>query len=118
MHTDAATGAASSISNRKPCNPSTTPSAQGCHPCLRYVPLPMSPVRTADSPVEGDGFEPSVPLKGTKMVIEGREADHDDRYRTGERSGLLSNFTALEPTEQRIGLTARIFEYRAPLDEI
>src|SRR3984893_9084134 len=37
---------ASSISNRKPCNPSTTPSAQGCHPCLRYVPLPMSPVRT------------------------------------------------------------------------
>ena len=51
------------------------------------------------------------------MVIEGREADHDDRYRTGERSGLLSNFTALEPTEQRIGLTARIFEYRAPLDE-
>ena len=52
------------------------------------------------------------------MVIEGRGADHDDRYRTGERSGLLSNFTALEPTEQRIGLTARIFEYRASLDEI
>ena len=52
------------------------------------------------------------------MVIEGREADHDDRYRTGERSRLLSNFTALEPTEQRIGLTARIFEYRVPLDEI
>src|SRR6266849_9287594 len=51
---------ASSISNRKPCNPSTTPSAQGCHPCLRYVPLPMSPVRTQDSPVEGAGFEPSA----------------------------------------------------------
>jgi hypothetical protein len=46
-----------------------------------------------------------------KMVIEGREADHDDRYRTGKRSRLLSNFTALEPAEQRIGLTARIFEY-------
>ena len=52
---------ASSISNRKPCNPSTTPSAQGCHPCLRYVSLPMSPVRTVDSPLEGTGFEPSVP---------------------------------------------------------
>ncbi len=38
------------------CNPSTTPSAQGCHPCLRYVPLPMSPVRTADSPLEGGGI--------------------------------------------------------------
>ena len=44
------------ISNRKLCNPSTTPSAQGCHPCLRYVPLPMSPVRTADSPVEEAGI--------------------------------------------------------------
>src|SRR6516225_11764074 len=60
---------------------------------------------------------PGLP-KGAKMVIEGREADHDDRYRTGERSGLRSNLTALKPTEQRIGLTARIFEYRAPLDEI
>ena len=30
---------------QKPCNPSKTPSAQGCHPCLRYVPLAMSPVR-------------------------------------------------------------------------
>ena len=32
-----------SIWSRKPCNPSTTRSAQGCHPCLRYVLLPMSP---------------------------------------------------------------------------
>ena len=29
--------------SRKPCNPSTTRSARGCHPCLRYVLLPMSP---------------------------------------------------------------------------
>ncbi len=29
--------------SRKPCNPSTTRSARGCHPCLRYVSLPMSP---------------------------------------------------------------------------
>jgi transposase len=28
------------------CNLSTTRSAQGCYPCLRYVPLPMSPGRT------------------------------------------------------------------------
>src|SRR4029077_20729926 len=59
---------ASSISNRKPCNPSTTPSAQGCHPCLRYVPLPMSPVRTRDSPLEEEGFEPSVPVKKNPPV--------------------------------------------------
>ena len=51
------------ISNRKPCNPSTTPSAQGCHPCLRYVSLPMSPVRTAGSVLEGEGFEHSVPYQ-------------------------------------------------------
>src|ERR1700730_15757907 len=32
-----------STSNKGPCSPSTTPSAQGCHLCLRYVLLPMSP---------------------------------------------------------------------------
>ena len=31
---------ASSIWSRRPCNPSTTHSARGCHPCLRYDPLP------------------------------------------------------------------------------
>ena len=30
---------------KRPCNPSTTRSARGCHPCLRYDPLPMSPGR-------------------------------------------------------------------------
>lgn len=29
--------------SRKPCNPSTTRSARGCHPCLRCVRSPMSP---------------------------------------------------------------------------
>ena len=32
--------------SRRLCKPSTTHSGQGCHPCLRYVPLPMSPGRT------------------------------------------------------------------------
>ena len=32
--------------SREPCNPSTTRSARGCHPCLRYKLLPMSPGRT------------------------------------------------------------------------
>ncbi len=32
---------------RKPCNRSTTRSARGCHPCLRYDLLPMSPGWTA-----------------------------------------------------------------------
>ena len=27
----------------KPCNPPTTRSARGCHPCLRYDLLPMCP---------------------------------------------------------------------------
>ena len=35
--------------SRKPCNPSTTRSARGCHPCLRYVPLPMCPGWTGKS---------------------------------------------------------------------
>ena len=32
-----------SIWSRRPCNPSTTRSARGCHLSLRYDPLPMSP---------------------------------------------------------------------------
>jgi transposase InsO family protein len=36
----------SSTWSRRPCNPSTTRSARGCHPCLRYSPLPMCPGQT------------------------------------------------------------------------
>ena len=32
--------------NKGPCNPSTTRSARGCYPCLRYNLSPMSPGRT------------------------------------------------------------------------
>ena len=35
-----------SIWSREPCNPSTTPLGRGCHPCHRYVLLPMCPGRT------------------------------------------------------------------------
>src|ERR1700752_2520627 len=31
---------------QKTLQPQTTRSARGCHPCLRYVPLPMCPGRT------------------------------------------------------------------------
>jgi hypothetical protein len=42
MHYDLGT----STWSRKPCNPSTTRSARDCHPCLRYVVLPICPDRT------------------------------------------------------------------------
>ncbi len=35
--------------SRRPCSPSTTRSARGCHPCLRYVVLPTCPGRTRKS---------------------------------------------------------------------
>src|SRR5215218_2265708 len=44
-----ATISASSTWNREPCNPSTTPSGRGCHPCLRYDLSPMCPGRTRRS---------------------------------------------------------------------
>ena len=44
-----------------PCGPATTPSAQGCHPCLRYVPSPMSPGRTPLALARRKGFEPLTP---------------------------------------------------------
>jgi hypothetical protein len=34
---------ATSTWSRRPCNPSTTRSARGCHPCLRYNLSPMCP---------------------------------------------------------------------------
>jgi hypothetical protein len=37
-----------SIWSRRRSKPSTTPSAQGCHPCLRNVLSPMCPVRTPE----------------------------------------------------------------------
>ena len=59
---------------QKTCNPSTTRSARGCHPCLRYVPLPMSPGRTYVSGLdiadlaEPEGFEPSIGLNNPITV--------------------------------------------------
>ena len=52
-----------SIWSRKPCNPSTTRSARGCHPCLRYDLLPMSPGRTVFLLAERGGFEPPIGLR-------------------------------------------------------
>jgi hypothetical protein len=43
---------------QKTCNPSTTRSARGCHPCLRYVPLPMSPGRTRLGLAERESVNP------------------------------------------------------------
>ena len=48
--------------NKRPCNPSTIPSAQDCHPCLRYTVLPMSPVCTTEKLVGAAGFEPATPI--------------------------------------------------------
>ena len=45
---------------QKPCNLSTTRSAHGCHPCLRYGLLPMCPGRTLKRLVAGVGFEPTT----------------------------------------------------------
>ena len=49
-----------SIWTREPCNPSTTPLGPGCHPCLKYVLLPMCPGRTDVDLADGEGFEPPV----------------------------------------------------------
>ena len=47
-----------SIWSREPCNPSTTRLGRGCHPCLRYVLLPMCPGRTNFLLVPQEGIEP------------------------------------------------------------
>src|ERR1700682_1790357 len=49
--------------SRKPCNPSTTRSARGCHPCLRYDPLPMCPGWTKDRQDPSGGFERGLTIQ-------------------------------------------------------
>src|SRR6266536_4097146 len=71
-----------STSNRGPCSPSTTRSARGCHPCLRYVPLPMSPGRTTRPLVTPGGLEPPTnSLEGCCSVQLSYGADGKSRYR-------------------------------------
>ncbi len=45
----------------EPCNPSTTRSARGCHPCLRYVLSPMCSGLDKRKLERAKGFEPSTP---------------------------------------------------------
>ncbi len=47
-----------SIWRRKLCSPSTTPSGQKCYLCLRYILLPMCPVRTLRLWCEGGDLNP------------------------------------------------------------
>src|SRR5260370_38822979 len=47
---------ATSTWSRRPCNPSTTRSAHGWHPCLGYVVLPMCPGRTWGKMVAGERY--------------------------------------------------------------
>jgi hypothetical protein len=41
-----------SIWSREPCSPSTTRSARGCYPCLRYVLSPMCSGRSSSKPTD------------------------------------------------------------------
>jgi hypothetical protein len=45
---------------QRPFSPSTTRSARGCYPCLRYGVSPMSSGHTVGSLAEQEGFEPSI----------------------------------------------------------
>ena len=48
--------------SRKTCNPATTRTARGCHPCLRYDLSPMCPGWTKCFLAERMGFEPMIRL--------------------------------------------------------
>jgi Integrase core domain len=50
-----------SIWSKETCSPSTTPSDRGCHLCLRYVPLPISPGRTRERWRTGQDSNPRPP---------------------------------------------------------
>jgi hypothetical protein len=57
-------------------NPSTTRSAPGCHPCLRYDLLPMSPGRTKLDMAEGEELDSnSLPSPRTEAGRGGEKLD-------------------------------------------
>jgi hypothetical protein len=55
--------------SRKPCNPSTTPSARGCHPCLRYVLSPMCPGWTKVRLAEGEELAANILQSDSRRCI-------------------------------------------------
>src|SRR3546814_13022434 len=80
----------SSTWSREPCKPSTTRSARGCHPCLRYSPLPMSPGRTRVRVAEGVGFEPTMgfhPCQFSRLVPYTARPPLPSTARSEERRG-------------------------------
>ncbi len=46
--------------SKRPCNLSTTRSARGCHLCLRYALLPMSPGRTSEELAEREDLKTNL----------------------------------------------------------
>jgi hypothetical protein len=84
--------------SREPCNPSTTPSAQGCHPCLRYALSPMSPGRTKEMLERAKGFEPSTPTLARSIcryaTLSGCPPVPDIRDRSSQRTFALRPIAA------------------------
>jgi hypothetical protein len=88
-----------SIWSRKSCSPSKTRSARGCHPCLRYVPLPCAGldksltgapgrIRTSDPQIRSLVLYPAelrahlrIAREISKPAFGGREGAHS--YRLG-----------------------------------
>jgi hypothetical protein len=85
-----------STSSRESCKPSTTRSARGCHPCLRYKTLPISPGRTEITVVAGAGFEPRAvawlgrgaptPLRAARLQVMSLTSDRTAPPREDQRT--------------------------------
>src|SRR5712672_3272428 len=86
---------------RKTCNQSTTRSARGCHPCLRYDLLPMSPVRTGDCVVELVGLEPTTRVLWNMGVSD--QLTRSDTRPRARRGPLLMGIS----TKGNLGLPSR-----------
>lgn len=101
------------------CNPSTTRSARGCHPCLRYDLSPISPGRTLKSLERVKGIEPSssawkavaLPLSYTRIPDRNQSSDGDPfarSFRPPIPDSWLVGEVGLEPTKASAsGFTVR-----------
>jgi hypothetical protein len=90
---------------------STTRSARGCHPCLRYNSLPMSPGRTKDKLIGVAGFEPATPSSRKSGPTENTTKINDLHRRFSPF--VPSPFTPI--CRQSVAINARVACERAPL---
>jgi hypothetical protein len=96
---------------QKTCNPSTTRSARGCHPCPRYDLLPMCPGRTLKTLERVKGIEASYSAwKSTNFA---RRSASDSRHLTQTQFPIEEVCQKANPCDHRRDVDSYSVRFRS-----